>query len=356
MPERLERSAALAAKFDEGIDRRRFVAGSLRLGVAALGLGVIACGDDDDGGGGSGTSGAGGGGKKQIAFAQPDTGFSGYPLLLGGVKSAAAARGYTVLESHAQSKLDKQVSELNTWIAQKVPGIMVLPLDNKAMGPIIKRAHENGVKILDYSDKALPGVDGYVIFDNLQGAALVGKNAGEWVNKTLGGQAKVALLTHEIQQTGRDRIHGAVKALQEVAPGAKVVAKHEAVLANDALPVVQSMLQANPDLNMILCIADDGCLGAEKAFMQTKPSKDRVAKMYIAGWDGTPPVYKKIIAGSAIRATGALPLDKVGNGVAETTINAIEGKKPTGVAIPYVLASQDDLSVVRDLLQTSTQS
>ena len=30
------------------------------------------------------------------------------------------------------------------------------------------------MKFLDYSDNALPGVDGWVIFDNLQGAKLVG--------------------------------------------------------------------------------------------------------------------------------------------------------------------------------------
>ena len=67
------------------------------------------------------------------------------------------------------------------------------------------------MKFLDYSDKALPGTDGWVIFDNLQGAKLVGTYAGQWVNRNLGGKAKVALLTHEIQQTGRDRIHGAVE-------------------------------------------------------------------------------------------------------------------------------------------------
>lgn len=341
-----ERNGSRERELEVVIDRRGFVAGGVRLGAAAIGLGAIAgCG-----------RGSGGGGKKQIAFAQPDTTFSGYPLLLSGVKSAARKRGYSVLESHAQSQLDKQLSELNTWIAQRVPGIMVLPLDNKAMGPIIKRAHKNDVKILDYSDRALAGVDGWVIFNNLQGAALVGKNAGQWVNKTLGGKAKVALLTHEIQQTGRDRIHGGVAALQKEAPGAQVVARHEGVLAADTLPVVQSMLQAHPDLNVIFCIADDGCLGAEKAFMQTKPSKERISQMYIAGWDGTPPVFQKIIDGSAIRATGALPLDKVGSGVAEVTINAIEGKKPTGVSIPYVLASQDNLSVVRQLLAKTTHA
>ena len=93
------------------------------------------------------------------------------------------------------------------------------------------------------------------------------------MNKTLGGKAKVGLLTHEIQKTGRDRIHGAVAAIKKVAPKVQVVARHEGVLAAECYTVTQSMLQAHPDLNVIFCIADDGCLGAERAFMQTHPSK-----------------------------------------------------------------------------------
>ena len=80
----------------------------------------------------------------------------------------------TRAESHANAKLDNQLSEINTWIAQGVGGIIVLPLDNNAMLPLIKKAHAAGVKFLDYSDNALPGVDGWVIFNNLQGAQLVG--------------------------------------------------------------------------------------------------------------------------------------------------------------------------------------
>src|SRR4029077_20395495 len=161
---------------------------------------------------------------KQIAFAQPDTSAGLYPLLLAGAKSATKRRGYELLQSHAHGKLDAQVNELNTWIGQGIGGVIVLPLDNNAMLPLIKKAHSAGVKFLDYSDKALPGTDGWVIFNNLQGAALVGADAGRWVNRTLGGQAKVALLTHEIQQTGKDRIHGGIAALQKVAPEAQGVA------------------------------------------------------------------------------------------------------------------------------------
>jgi ABC-type sugar transport system substrate-binding protein len=255
------------------------------------------------------------------------------------------ARGYEILESHANSQLSAQVNEINTWIGQQIGGIIVLPLDNQAMLPLIKKAHDNNVKFLDYSDKALPGTDGWVIFNNLQGAALVGTDAGRWVNKTLGGNAKVGLLTHEVQKTGRDRIHGAVAAIKKVAPKVQIVAQHEAVLDAEAYTVTQSMLQAHPDLNVIFCIADDGCLGAERAFLQTHPSTARQGQMYIAGWDGTVPVFKKIAAGSTIRATGALDIPGIGAASITATANAIEGKQPTRINYPYVLVNQSPAGI-----------
>lgn len=326
-----------------GLDRRHFLGGA--AGLAAL-TALAACSSGSQ----AGSGGSGGGGqRKTIAFAQPDTSFSGYPLLLAGAKQEAKARGYQLLESHANAKLDAQVAELNAWIGQKVGGIIVLPLDNAAMGPLTKKAHTNGVKFLDYSDKALPGTDGWVIFDNLQGAKLVGDYAASWVNKTLGGKAKVALLTHEVQQTGRDRINGAVKALKAAAPGVEIVAHHEGVLSAQVFPVFQSMLQAEPDINVVLCIADDGCLGAEKAFMQTKPSQERQDRMFMAGWDGSIPVFEKIVSGSVIRATGVLDLVKIGAASVRAVANAIEGKGETQVNFPYVLADQDHTDAVKKL-------
>jgi ribose transport system substrate-binding protein len=288
---------------------------------------------------------------KQIAFAQPDTSAGVYPLLLSGAKSSAKKRGYELLQSHANAKLDAQVSEINTWIGQGIGGMIVLPLDNNAMAPLIKKAHAADVKFLDYSDAALPGTDGWVIFDNLGGAKLVGDYAGKWVNKTLGGKAKVALLTHEVQKTGRDRIHGAVGAIKKIAPGVQVVTQHEAVLAADALTVTQSMLQAHPDINVIFCIADDGCLGAERAFMQTKPSAERQKQMFIAGWDGSVPAIKKILAGSTIRATGALDLVGIGAASVDATANSIEGKGKARINYPYTLISQSNPAAGKALIK-----
>jgi ribose transport system substrate-binding protein len=246
--------------------------------------------------------------------------------------------------------LDAQLSEIQTWIAEGVGAIVALPLDNNAIIPLIKSAHAKGTKFLDYSDNALPGVDGWVIFDNLQGAKLVGDYAGQWVNQNLGGKAEVALLTHQIQLTGRQRVQGCLAALQSVAPGAKVVAQHEGVLSPDTFPAFQSMLQAHPGINVAICIADEGCAGVEQAFMGTHPSAARIKDMFICGFDGSAPVIKDVGTGGPIRATGALDAVAIGKASIETAANAIEGKSPTKINFPYVLCDVNTAALNQKLL------
>ena len=290
------------------------------------------------------------GNRKKIGFSQPDTSASIWQPLMAGAQQECQARGYELLESHANSQLSAQLSEVQTWIAEGVGAIVCLPLDNSAIIPLIQQAHSKGVKFLDYSDNALPGVDGWVIFDNLQGAKLVGQYAGQWVNQNLGGKAEVALLTHQIQLTGRQRIDGCVSALQAVAPGAKVIAQHEGVLSPDTFPAFQSLLQAHPGINVAICIADEGCDGVEHAFTATHPSAQRIKDMFICGFDGSAPVIEAIGTGGPIRATGALDAVGIGKASIETAANAIEGKTPTKINFPYVLCDVQTGSLNQKLL------
>ena len=336
------------------LSRRHFVR---RVGLAGATLAVAgpvlaACGTTSTSTSASsgGSSAKPTGNRKKIGFSQPDTSASIWGPLMLGAKLQCQARGYELLESHANSQLSAQLSEIQTWIAEGVGAIVALPLDNNAIIPLIKSAHAKGVKFLDYSDNALPGVDGWVIFDNLQGAKLVGQYAGQWVNQTLGGKAQVALLTHQIQLTGKQRIEGCVSALQAVAPGAKVVAQHEGVLSPDTFPAFQTMLQAHPGINVAICIADEGCAGVEQAFMATHPSAQRIKDMFICGFDGSGPVIKAVGTGGPIRATGALDAVAIGKASIESAANAVEGKTPTKINFPYVLCDAQTTALNKKLL------
>lgn len=324
--------------------RREMLRGMLLGGAGIAGLGLAGCGSS---GGTVGSKGL----AKTIGFSQPDTTAAIWQPLMAGARKAAAQHGYQLLESHANSKLDAQVSEIQTWIGQGVAGIIVLPLDNDAMQPLIKKAHQAGIKFLDYSDNALPNADGWVIFDNEQGARLVGTYAGQWVKKTLGGKAQVALLTHQVQLTGRQRIEGAVKALQAVAPGAQVVAQHEGVLSPDTYPATQSMLEAHPNLDVFICIADEGCDGCLHALLDKHPSTQRKDQTLICGFDGSGPVIKDILSDSPIRVTGALDSVAVGAASINATVAAIEGKGQTHVNFPYDLVDSDTKALGQKLLK-----
>lgn len=333
------------------LSRRRFLgAGATAASLAVAGPILAACGTTKSSSG----SGTPTGNRKKIGFSQPDTSASIWAPLMAGAKLECKARGYELLESHANSQLDAQLSEIQTWIAEGVGAIVALPLDNNAIIPLIHQAHKAGVKFLDYSDNALPGVDGWVIFDNLQGAKLVGDYAGQWVNKNLGGQAQVGLLTHQIQLTGKQRIDGCVSALQSVAPGAKVVAQHEGVLSPDTFPAFQSMLQAHPDINVAICIADEGCDGVLRAFEATHPSAQRSTDMFICGFDGSGPTITAIESGGPIRATGALDAIAIGKASIEAAANCIEGKSPTKINFPYVLSDINTPAANKTLLADLT--
>jgi ribose transport system substrate-binding protein len=335
------------------LSRRHFVR-RIGLGGAALAVAgpvLAACGTTKSStSSGSSSASKPTGNRLKIGFSQPDTSASIWAPLMAGAQQECQARGYQLLESHANSELDAQLSEIQTWIAEGVGAIVALPLDNNAIVPLIKQAHAKGVKFLDYSDNALPGVDGWVIFDNLQGAKLVGNYAGQWVNQTLGGKAQVALLTHQVQLTGRQRVQGCLSAVQAIAPGAKVVAQHEGVLSPDTFPAFQSMLQAHPDINLVICIADEGCAGVQQAFMATHPSADRIKDMFICGFDGSGPVIQAVGTGGPIRATGALDAVAIGKASIQTAADAIEGKSPTKINFPYVLCDVSTSALNKKLL------
>ena len=178
-----------------------------------------------------------------------------------------------MLESFAEGRADKQIAEINNWIGSGVKAMTILPLDEKAMQPAIEKAHAAGIVFVSYSD-IIPNADGYTVFDSVQGGEMVGEWVGKWINENLGGEAEIASLTADFHETGRQRIGGAEKKIAELAPNAKVVNRTEAVLAPEAFTATQSILQANPNVNVILCIADDGCLGAAQAFAATDRDPD----------------------------------------------------------------------------------
>jgi ABC-type sugar transport system substrate-binding protein len=282
----------------------------------------------------------------KIGFGQPDRQADVYKPLIAGAKYEGERRGYEILESFAEGRADKQVAEINNWIGAGVDAVVILPLDENALQPLVEKAHEAGILFFAYAS-LIPNVDGFTIWENRRAADLLGEMIGNWVNEKLGGNAEIASLTAEFHETGRQRIHGAEAKILEIAPNAKIVNRTEAILAADAFKATQTILQANPNLNVVLCIADDGCIGAAQAFEATGRDPETI---FIGGYDGSREVMSRILEGGPIRATMALPLFKIGRSVVYLPDNLLNGNEPTSMTHQYELVTQDTVELAQQLI------
>ena len=123
------------------------------------------------------------------------------------------------------------------------------------------------------------------------------------------------------------------------------------MLSPQTLPAAQAMLQAHPDIDMFICIADEGCDGCLSAFKATHPSAARQKDMFICGFDGSGPTITQILEGTPVIATGTLDLAGTGAASVEATANAVEGKGPTKINYHYVLVDHKTQALGKKLLK-----
>jgi ribose transport system substrate-binding protein len=275
--------------------------------------------------------------SKTLAFGHPHPSGAFYAVVEAGAKDTANKLGYELLQSRANGQLDRQVAEIQTWIAEPVTAMTILALDVKAMGPLRQKAKAAGIPWVSYA-QVVPGSDGYDLFDDASAAKQVGLAAAAWIKKLGGPQnAKVAFMGDYTIQNVIIRLKGAEAALKRAIPNVNIVFRGKGLLAPEAFATTQTLLQQHPDLNVIICGADDGALGASKAY--TDASKD-ISKVWIAGYDGSEPAMQQAISGtSPLRFVAALPLYTIGQMVVRIPDNVIHKRGITTFRAPYTMVS-----------------
>jgi len=286
----------------------------------------------------TGSSSSGGGATKKLGFGHPHPSGAFYAVVEAGIKKEAAKLGYQVLQSRANGDLSAQIAEIQTWISEKVDAMTILALDVNSMAPLVKKAHDAGIPFISYA-QVVPGSDGYVLFDDAGAGQVVGQKAADWINTKLGGKAKVAIMGDLTIQNGTPRMLGAQTALKAASPGAEVVYVGKGLLAPEAQQATQSLLVKYPDLKVVICHADDGALGASKAF--TSAGVD-ITNVWIAGYDGSQPAMEQAISGtSPLRMVASLPLFEIGRNSAAVPDNVLKHNPATAYSAPYTYVDAD---------------
>ncbi len=250
-------------------------------------------------------------------------------------QAEAKKLGYKLLINDPGTDTPKQVAVVETWIEQGVGTIIGQPLEPATMETVAKKARSAGIKWVTYAN-VMKNQDATLGFDHVYGGGLIGKAAGDWITKNLGGKAKVAILTFVKGSWARKRQAGIEAALKKAAPGAQIVARQDALSETDGLSATSSILQAHSDLNVVLAVEETASEGAYQAFLNAG-HKPNDPKVFLAGIDGTLRALHLLYQGNTMyRASAGLSLTGVGLGMVRLPARLWAGKKGDYI-VPFQL-------------------
>jgi simple sugar transport system substrate-binding protein/ribose transport system substrate-binding protein len=189
-------------------------------------------------------------------------------LLSTGFTDAAAAYGVTCLTSNVNSDQSKETNQINTYVTQGVDGIAIAPLNEESSITALKSAASQGMKIT-LCDSTLSDSDfivGGYTSDQSQLGASTGEVAKKFIEEQLGGQAKIAVVQFKslLPEKSTARSSGFLDVVQQL-DGVEVVADQDAWMQDTAVEVVNDILTAHPDVNIIFAANDGGTVGATMA-------------------------------------------------------------------------------------------
>ncbi|GAA5533016.1 ABC transporter substrate-binding protein [Deinococcus metallilatus] len=263
----------------------------------------------------------------KVGFAQTE---SNNPWRLAQTKSMqdeAKKLGWQLVYTDAAGSAAKQVSDVDSMIAQRVDAIFLAPREEKPLAAAVKKARAAGIPVilLDRTvdpKLAKPGVD-YVTFI---GSDFVqeGQRAADWLAKKTNGKATIIELEGTTGSSpANDRKTGFDTYIKKF-PGMKIVASQSGDFARDkGRQVMETLLQAHPDVTAVYAHNDEMALGAIAALEAAgkQPGKD----VTVVSIDGEKDALQAIIDGKLGATVECNP--RFGPKAYETLIRYARGDK-----------------------------
>ena len=227
-------------------------------------------------------------GKPRVALIMKSLANEFFSTMAEGAKKhqAAHADAYELIVNGIKNENDlaEQVNLVEQMIAQGVNAIVIAPAESKALVPVLKRAQEAGVLVVNIDNKLDTDVlkqaglsVPFVGPDNRAGA----RKVGEALAKQLKSGDPVAIIEGiPTAFNGQQRRLGFEDAMK--AAGMKIVSTQSGYWEMDkANNVAAAMLSEHADLKAILCANDSMALGAAAAVQ----SAGRTGKVLVVGFD-----------------------------------------------------------------------
>lgn len=235
-------------------------------------------------------------GKKKVAVIVSTLNNPWFVVLAQTAAAQAQSLGYETKIFDSQNNTSLEADNFDNAIASGYNAILFNPTDADGSVVNVLKAKAAGIPVfcMDREVNSNDAATSQILSDNYSGCVAIGKYFVEEMNKK-GNYAEILGLVGDNNTWNRSKgFHSVV----DFYPGLKMVAQQSADFdRNKAMEVMESLLQAHPDINAVFCGNDAMASGAYQALVAAGKAND----IKVFGFDGAEDVVnsikdKKIVA------------------------------------------------------------
>lgn len=215
-----------------------------------------------------------------------------YIAMLKGMKDRAKQLGHEISVVNAEEDVAKQLNGVNDLIAKGVDGILISPIDAKALCSAFDNAKRAGIPMMSIARGSACGSQLlHISVDEIR----IGNEIAEWTAKKIGYKGKVAMLAGPAgAQAFQNFAKGYSQAMAKY-PGIRIAFRHEMLLTREnGLKYGEDALVAHPDLKAIYGANDELGMGAAQA----AAAAGRKPQVVVTGMNGIPPAVRAVKRGA----------------------------------------------------------
>jgi ribose transport system substrate-binding protein len=266
-----------------------------------------------------------------------------------GAQKAADAAGVNLVIFNANNDPAAQNNAIETYIQQKVNGLIVVAIDTNGIMAAVKAADGAGIPVVAV-DAVLPA-DGpqksQIGVDNEGAGKMIAEHFLKVAKSDMGGKAKLGIvgaLNSTIQNIRQKGFEDVVKADSSIAMAGVVDGRN---VQDNALAAAENLITANPDLTAIYATGEPALLGAVAAI----ESQGKQGQVKLVGWDLTASAIKGIDGGYV---AGVVQQDPAGMGAA--AVDALVklhggGTVEKNISVPITIVTKDNVEPYRSVFK-----
>ncbi len=261
-----------------------------------------------------------------------------------GAQKAADAAGAKLVIFNANNEPSAQNSAIETYIQEKVNGLIVVAIDVNGIMPAVKEAADANIPVVAI-DAILPEgpQKAQIGVDNAKAGADMGAHFLDYVKANMDGKAKIGVvgaLNSYIQNVRQKGFEDAIKDKDGVETVAVVDGQN---VQDTALAAAENLITGNPDMNAIYATGEPALLGAIAA-VESQGKQDQIK---IFGWDLTAQAISGIDKGYVAAVVQQDPA-----GMGEAAVKALDtltkgGEVDKEIAVPVTIVTKDNVEPYR---------